>query len=166
MKKQPSADSRQSPVQQSEYQAGIEKFIKIKDKVFQLMALRNLTFNIDINSNEEEAIWPIKQMINRTLDSIQQSWTQFQLQEQATQKFLKEMEHLLNYEESKTSAPSVPRKMMKKMHSVALDSEQSGKKKNPLHRTKALGNVGQNSPFMSTKDIITKHQEASEKYRA
>ena len=34
------------------------------------MALRNLTFNIDINSNEEEAIWPIKQMINRTLDSI------------------------------------------------------------------------------------------------
>ena len=71
MKKQPSAaDNRQSPVQASEYQAGIEKFQKIKDKVFQLMALRNLTFNIDINSNEEEAIWPIKQMINRTLDSI------------------------------------------------------------------------------------------------
>ena len=76
------------------------------------------------------------------------------------------MEQLLNYEESKAPVPSVPRKMVKKMHSVALDSEQSGKKKNPLHRTKALGNVGQNSPFMSTKDIITKHQEASEKYRA
>lgn len=34
------------------------------------MALRNLTFNIDVNSNEEEAIWPIKQLISRTLDEI------------------------------------------------------------------------------------------------
>ena len=68
------------------------------------------------------------------------------------------MEHLLNYEESKASVPSVARKMMKKMNSNVLDSTQSGgKTKNPLHRTKALGAPGQNNTFMSTKDIITKH---------
>ena len=61
----------------SEFQTGIEKFVKIKDKVFQLMALRNLTFNIDILSNEEESIWPIKQMINKTLEAMQQSWNSF-----------------------------------------------------------------------------------------
>lgn len=43
------------------------------------MALRNLTFNIDIHSNEEESIWPIKQMINRTLEAMQTSWSSFQV---------------------------------------------------------------------------------------
>jgi len=42
------------------------------------MALRNMTFNIDINSNAEEAIWPIRHIINNTLDSIQTSWKSFQ----------------------------------------------------------------------------------------
>jgi len=52
---------------QSEYREGIVQFKQIKDEVFQLMALRNLTFNIDINSSLQESIWPIKMMINNTL---------------------------------------------------------------------------------------------------
>lgn len=78
--------------ERSEYQAGLNQFKVIKDKVFQLMALRNLTFNIDINSNSEESIWPIKQMINVTLEQMKKSWKDFQGQEQATFKYIKEME--------------------------------------------------------------------------
>lgn len=70
------------------------------------------------------------------------------------QKYLKEMEHLVNVEESK-APPPVPR-MMKKMHSAAMESVQSGRSKNMLHRSKVAVTSG-NSPFMSTQDIIAKH---------
>lgn len=144
----------------SEYHSGIEKFTKIKDKVFQLMALRNLTFNIDIHSNEEESIWPIKQMINYTLESVQRSWTQFQGQEQATHKFIKEMEHLVSIEESKGGA-AAPRSIQK-MKSAMVDARPERATKNPGRQRQA----NPNSPFLSTKEIIARHQEVSDKTRA
>lgn len=63
---------------ESEHKDGILLFKSIKDEVFLLLALRNLTFNTDVNSNSAETIWPIKTMINNTIKQIKTQWTAFQ----------------------------------------------------------------------------------------
>ena len=79
---------------QSDHRESLNRFKACKDEVFQLLALRNLTFNSDVFSNQAEAIWPIKTMMNNTIKSIKTQWTQFQSTEQATNKFIKEMQQL------------------------------------------------------------------------
>ena len=63
--------------QDSEFIAQLNLLKSVRDKVFQMMTLRNMMFNMDIFSSSEEAMGPIKWMYTKTLEPILNNWGNF-----------------------------------------------------------------------------------------